>query len=108
LTHTSGNLVRFLFIAFLAIVRPCFGKYFTKEELEALDGDEHEEQTDPASSLSQEAAEVTEADIIRGTSGASLGEKDVPEVTETDLIRVTSGSSLGKGEAEAKLTSIDV
>jgi len=32
------------FIAFLACVRPCFGKYFTKNELDALDGDEEEEE----------------------------------------------------------------
>jgi len=37
------------FIAFLACVRPCFGKYFTKNELDALDGDEEEEQVKQSS-----------------------------------------------------------
>jgi len=37
------------FIAFLACVRPCFGKYFTKQELNALDGDEEEEEVKQSS-----------------------------------------------------------
>jgi hypothetical protein len=32
------------FIAFLAIIRPFFGKYFTEDELKSLDGDEDEDQ----------------------------------------------------------------
>jgi len=96
------------FIAFLAIVRPCFGKYFTQEELDALDGDGHEEETELVTDAPQEADEVTEADIIRGTSGTSLGQKDVPDVTEADIMRTPSGTSLGKTGAEAKLTAIDV
>jgi hypothetical protein len=35
------------FIAFLAIIRPFFGKFFTEEELHALDEDEEEEEGKP-------------------------------------------------------------
>merc|ERR1712062_639648 len=34
------------FIALLACIRQCFGKYLTEEELEALDGDEADEKVE--------------------------------------------------------------
>jgi hypothetical protein len=53
------------FIAFLAIIRPYFGKFFTQEELDALDGDEDEEETCDA--------KHSNVNIITGTSGQCIG-----------------------------------
>jgi len=95
------------FIAFLACVRPCFGKYFTKDELEALDGDEAEESAAPECKDKQPAIHNGDDDSVLAEARSACD--DLEQIVRTvsgNVVRSISGdvsmaARIKEGSAES-------
>merc|ERR1711988_1215557 len=84
------------FIAFLAIVRLCFGRLFTSKELQALDGDEEEEGTEDAPKCSAGAAISDEGFVGEHDVEKCALDKIERKVSGDSIVRTISGNSSNK------------
>jgi len=85
------------FIAFLAIVRLCFGRLFTSQELQALDGAEEEEGTEDAHKCSADAAKISDKGFVEDLDVEKCAlDKIERKISGDSIIRTISGNSGNK------------